>query len=350
LTELLKMREALAFLGILAVSVSLWFLRGDSDNKLIESKDATIQSLLNAVQSKEDIQSKNNVLIDSRDATIKLLQDNLQTKADALGKDQALIDSQNAMIKSLQETVQSNDAVISKDNDLISSYQNPPLSSKNDQERDDLKIYPADNGFDAQDLGSGFSAYQVFGPVKNPSNNKLPDRIPNHTPWKFGGGNSGIAANGCAYYVNGATNLDSDGSTSTNGQAGCLEYADSSISQTIKLPAGTFTVTFDYEGRRNYSSNKIAVSIDGTVLFRGAPNDCDHFKRITTDSITLTAAGKHELMFRALGGIGDNSAYPCTFIDNIYLNVVSSQAPTSPPVNPIIEMDDAGPRKGRTHL
>ncbi len=345
------MREALAFLGILTIAVSLWFLRGDSDNKLIESKDETIQSLQNAIQSKEDILSKNNALVDSRDATIKLLQDKLQAKADVFDKDQTLIDSQNAMIKSLQETVQSNNTIISKDNDLISSYQNQaPLSSKNDQEKDDLRIYPRDNGFDAQDLGSGFSAYQIFGPVKNPNNNKFPDRIPNHTPWKFGNGNSGIAANGCAYYVNGATNLDSDGSKSTNGQAGCLEYADSSISQTIKLPAGTFTVTFDYEARQNYNSNQIAVSIDGTVLFKGAPNDCDHFKRITTASITLTAAGKHELMFRALGGIGSNSDYPCTFIDNIYLNVVSSQTPPSPPVNPIMEMDDAGPRKSSTHL
>jgi hypothetical protein len=332
--DFIKMKEALAFIGILALAVSLWFLKEHSDKKIIDSKNETIKSFQETVQSKDDIIVKNNALLDLKNEMIKSLQDTVQSKEDTIVKNNALIDSGNSTIKSLKDTIQTKEDIISKDSVIISAYQEQLAgfikrddeNKDNENERENEKVYPDDNGFDAQDLGSGFNAFQVFGPIKNPHNLKFPDKIPNHTPWKFGGGNSGIAANGSALFLTGATNLDSNGATSTSGQAGFLEFSGSSISQSVTLPAGTYTVTFDYEGRRDYApANQIAVSIDGTVLFKGSPTNCDKFERVTTNSIFLATSGKHELMFRGLGGIGDVSGFHTTFIDNISLNVVGSR-------------------------
>jgi hypothetical protein len=337
------MKEALAFIGVLALAASLWFAKGYSDEKIFKAKDESIQSLQKVTQLKEDILSKNEALIDSKDVAIKLLQDHLSVQEDIFAKGKVLIDSQSVTIKSLQNAIKSNEETISKDNDLIASCQKSvaEFSRENDlrQKNAGVRIYPADNGFEAQDLGSEFFSYQVFGPCKNPNNVPLPDKLPNRTPWKFGDGNSGVAANGSGYGVTGATNLDSDGSTSKSGQAGSLEYAGSFISQVIKLPAGTFTVTFAYESRVNYGPNQITVSIDGTELFKGTPDDSPHFKQITTNSITFAAPGKHKLMFRGLGG---SSQYPCTFIDDIYLNVVGSQGAPSSPQNVDVGTDGDG--------
>jgi hypothetical protein len=270
----LNVKETLAFIGILALAVSLWFLRGQSDSEVVKSKNETVQALQGTIQSKEDIIAKDNALI-------------------AFYQGQA--------------------GVLSKGNDGGEVVESE-------------KVYPDDDGFDAQDLGSGFSAYQVFGPIKNPNNNKFPDKIPNHTPWKFGDGNSGIAANHSGLYVSNATNRDHNGATSTNGQAGFLEYKGSSISQLVELPEGTYSVTFDYEARRDYTpANQIAVSIDGTVLFIGAPTDYNNFKQITTRPIILKTPGLHELKFLALGSVDNISAYPCTFIDNVSLNHIVSR-------------------------
>jgi hypothetical protein len=356
--DFLKMKEALAFLGVLALAVSLWFLKEHIDTKLVDSKNETIKSLQDTVQANEDVIAKNNALLDSGNSMIKLLQESLQAKEDVLEKNKTEIDSQGKTIKSLQDGIRSKDETITRNNAVISVYQSQlaDLSKKEDEDKnkDDggEKIYPADNSFNAQDLGTGFFAYQVFGPIKNPHGVKFPDKIPNHTPWKFGDGNSGIAANGSGLFVTGAKNFDSDGSSSTNGQAAFLEFAGSSISQSVKLPLGTYSVTFDYEGRQDYApANQIAVSFDGTDVFKGTPTDCDHFDRVTTETFTVTKPGKHELMFRGLGAIGDVSGFHTTFIDNIRFNVIKTQAPTpQPPIIPDVEMDDSGPLKTPTHL
>ena len=47
----------------------------------------------------------------------------------------------------------------------------------------DTVIYPKDNGFDTQDLGSGFYAYQIFSaPVLDARGIPGPDPLPNRTP------------------------------------------------------------------------------------------------------------------------------------------------------------------------
>jgi len=338
------MKETLTFIGIITfaialwfITVSLWFLRGQNDKKLIDSNNQTISSLQDTIKSKDDLIAKNKAVIDGGNATLKSLQDTVQAKDDTIAKDKALLEAKDESIKSLQGDMQTKDDTIAKDKinldardevirtlkENIAAQQaqgtQAPQENVANGNGDVVleKIYPGDNGFDAQDMGTGL---QVFGPIKNPNNVPMPDKVPNHTPWKFGDGNSGIAANGSGYYVSNATNGDSDGKTSTSGQAGSLEYKGSSISQSIALPAGTFTVTFDFESRRDYAPNEIEVSIDGTALFQGSPTDTNNFKKVTTRSITLTSKGKHELMFRALGSAGDVSPYPCTFIDNVYLN------------------------------
>ncbi len=332
------MKEALAAIGILALAVSLWFVKGYSDERVFDSKNETIESLKSTAQSKEDNLLKSNALLDSKDATINLLRESLEAKEDILKKNTGLIDSENATIKSLQEALQSNEATIAKDNDLIASYQQQPQvvqpqpAPKEEIDVVDTgeKIYPEDNGFEAQNLGSGFSAYQVFGPIKNPHHVPFPDKIPNRTPWKFGSGNSGIAANGSGLFLSGATNFDSDGVTSENGQAGFLEFAGSSISQSVELPSGTYSVTFDYEGRQNYSpANRISVTVDGTELFKGAPTACDHFEQVTTGTFKITKSGKHQLMFRGLGAVGDVSGFHTTFIDNVCFNIVKTYPPVT---------------------
>jgi hypothetical protein len=209
---------------------------------------------------------------------------------------------------------------------MISVYQdqlaelNKKSSPDQGEDKDGQNVYPEDNGFEAQDMGSGFFSYKYFGKsVRNPNNVPLPPSISNRTPWTFSG-NAGVAANNCGFYVHNATNLDGDGTTSTNGQAGFLQFKGSSISQSVTLPAGTYTVTFDYEARRDYAANKITASIDGTELFKGTPTDCTNFVRVVTSPIDLTTSGKHLLAFCGLGGKGDVDGD--TFIDNISINLV----------------------------
>ena len=337
--KLANLTPVLAIVACFILAACLWLIQKNADGKIVEMKDEAIKSLQESAQSKDEQIAKNKTALETQDSEIQSLKDSLQSKQDILTKNDALLASKNETIKSLQDSIQSKDDAIAKDNDIIASYEqqiadltrrrpfipnNTVLVGPVHQDNDDTgeKIYPADNGFDAQDLGTGYNAFQVFGPLYNPNNNSYLPRIPNHTPWKFGPGNSGIAANGSGYLLSGATNGDSDGKKSTTGQAGILEYEGSSISQMVSLPAGTFSVTFDYEGRPQYTPNRIAVFIDDRILFKGMPSNSSNFEQVTTNSVTLDESRKHELKFLALGGSGDDSPYPATFIDNIRINVL----------------------------
>jgi len=63
------MKEALAAIGILALAVSLWFVKGYSDEKIVDSKNETIESLKSTTQSNRDNAEKSNTLLDSKDAS-----------------------------------------------------------------------------------------------------------------------------------------------------------------------------------------------------------------------------------------------------------------------------------------
>jgi hypothetical protein len=199
----------------------------------------------------------------------------------------------------------------------------------------DTVIYPKDNGFDAQDLGSGFYAYQIFSlPLLDSRGIPGPDPLPNHTPWTFAFlgapspsiGSSGIAANGSGFYVSNASNGDSDGAKSTCGQAAYLQGRGCSISQTVPLLPGEYYVTFDFEARRDYApANEIAVYIDSTLLFQGAPDDTEKFHPVETQTILLKDSEQHVLTFFGLGVKDDLYGDHTTFIDNVAIHRVELQ-------------------------
>jgi hypothetical protein len=316
------------------------------DKALLDEGNTKIKNLQDTVKANADTIGKDQADLAAKDDTISSLKNNIQAKDDALAKDQTNLASMDAAIKSLQQTIASYEA------------QMKAVAEENDAKADEgailEKIYPKDNGFDSEDLGTGFNALQVFGPVNNPTQVPIPNKIPNRTPWKFGAGNSGIAANGSGFYVTGATNGDSDGATSSAGQAGYLQFKGSSISQSVALPAGTFTVSFDFEGRRDYEpANEIEVSLNGTVLFQGTPTACNNFKRVTSHWINLAKAGKYELMFRGLGANGVDPGDHTTFIDNVVINRIdpksvgpgkaatTSEPPQPSPKSPIPDIVEA---------
>src|SRR5262249_29992930 len=74
-------------------------------------------------------------------------------------------------------------------------------------------IYPANNGFEVPNLGAGISAYGYGSPEAAAAG--LP-ALPPGSGWTFTG-TAGIAANGSNFNVNGASNGNSDGTTSTSG-------------------------------------------------------------------------------------------------------------------------------------
>jgi hypothetical protein len=331
-----------ALVVIAVLATSLWFIRAQSGD-LIRSKDAAVSALQSNLDSTEGDLAKNKALLDTQAATIKTLNETLQSKEDIIAKNNDLLQADDGTIKGLHDTIDSQQQVIARDNDILYSFRHPVVApqpptigprtsepknkiadgSTDNMEPGGKKIYPADNGFDAQDLGAGFNSFQVFGPLYNPNGNSYLPRIPNHTPWKFGSGNSGIAANGSGYFVTGATNQDSDGKTSTSGQAGSLEYEGSSISQDVILPAGTYSFMFDFEGRPQYTPNRVAVFVDDTMVFDGTPTSTQNFQKVSSNAITFKEPGKHELRFLALGGVDENSPYPATFIDNICFNALT---------------------------
>jgi predicted nucleic acid-binding Zn ribbon protein len=349
------MRTVLAFVGAAAVAVLFWLLRGSSDATILAAKDAQIAAMQETVRVKDHLASAQSGTLDARNTSIKEFEAKLKSAEDQLAKDQAQLDAgkaelqrvktadetiinslkgdNNADIQALKEQIEEKDQQIAQLNEklvqTIAEYEGKLSAIRNqvasESTDDDTKIYPLDDGFEQQDLGAGMFAYQVFSQLNNPTNAPQPQAIPNHTPWTFGGtGNSGISANG-AFYVSNARNSDHDGKTSQTGQVAFLQFKGSWFSQKIKLPAGTFSISFDFESRRDYEpANGIAVSLDGTDLFVGAPTDTNNFAHVTSNTITLKTSKECELKFRGLGALNDPGGDHTTFIDNVCINVVGT--------------------------
>ena len=97
-------------------------------------------------------------------------------------------------------------------------------------------LFPADNGFEVPDQGTDFTLR------------------PLGASWSFLG-STGIAANGSAFNVSNAPNGNSDGTTSSNGQAAFFQAGDGtlaagSFSQSISgFQGGTASVSFLLESR-----------------------------------------------------------------------------------------------------
>ncbi len=348
------MKQLFPLILAVAVGALAWCLRGRSDATILEAKSAANTALLDIVHGKDKQLSQDDGLIGTRDESIKALQEKIKSDEDLLAKNKAQLDADKAaydvlknsdqtlmnsmkgdsqaQIDTLKSQIQDKDGQMAQLNERLaqtianyehqlSAWRTSAVAATDDSD----KIYPKDNGFEAHDMGSGFNAYQVFGPVTNPLKAPLPDSVPNRSPWSFGGGNAGIAANGCGMLIANAKNGDSDGKTSQSGQAAFLQFKGGWFSQKIRLTAGTYRVSFDYEARQDYGeANGIAVSLDGTDLFVGAPNDPNNFVRVTTDTLTLTKATMCELKFRGLGALTDPTGDHTTFIDNICINIVGS--------------------------
>ena len=169
-------------------------------------------------------------------------------------------------------------------------------------------INPLNDGFEEANLGNSFWAFQYSPPS---------------TSWTYhnGVGGAGIAANGSAFGVTGATNGNYNGATSTVGQAAFLQMGDgtlgqngSYISQMISLAAGSYNLNFSMEGRLNHGANGVNVFVNGVqiggTLF---PANLGSFNDVSLNLGNL-AAGSYAIAF---AGQGANGRDVTTFIDNI---------------------------------
>jgi hypothetical protein len=181
-------------------------------------------------------------------------------------------------------------------------------------------IYPFNNGFEAPNLGAGPLAYGygspdaggVFGPA-----------LPSGSGWNFRG-TAGIAANGSNFVVQGATNGNHDGTTSTSGQAAFIQgyatapYPVNSVSQTFGgFVDGFASVTFSLEQRYGGGGNNpINVRLDDQDLGTYLASSSSSFNTITTPFVAVTA-GSHTLSFIGTNNTGGDNTQ---FIDDVSVN------------------------------
>jgi hypothetical protein len=179
-------------------------------------------------------------------------------------------------------------------------------------------IYPANNGFEVPDLGAGGSAYGYGSPEAVAAG--LP-ALPPGSGWTFTG-TAGIAANGSNFGVNGASNGNSDGTTSTSGQAAFIQgyafapfnFPVNSMSQTFGgFNSGFAAVTFSLEQRPGLGDNPIDVQLDGQDLGAYLASSSSSFETFTTPAIPVTA-GNHTLSFISTNNSGGDNTQ---FIDNV---------------------------------
>lgn len=128
--------------------------------------------------------------------------------------------------------------------------------------------------------------------------------------WTYGG-NGGVAGNNSGFNVVGAS----------GNQAGFVQGAGASISQTFDFTKSYLSISFLAEGRQGYGANTIQVTLDGKALnLNGASSFVDNittsFTQYQTDLIAMTA-GNHVLAFT-----GSNPNDVTTFIDNVQINAV----------------------------
>jgi virginiamycin B lyase len=120
---------------------------------------------------------------------------------------------------------------------------------------------------------------------------------------------SGLAADGSAF-----TNGNPD---SPEGQQVAFIQGLGSFSQSVVLPGGTYSLSFEAAQRGNYqaSSQSFDVLLDGTVVGSFGPSGTT-YAEYTTSTFTVTG-GSHTITFLGLNpNGGDNTA----FVDNVQLN------------------------------
>lgn len=135
---------------------------------------------------------------------------------------------------------------------------------------------------------------------------------PTGSSWTWSALSAGIQGNGSYWAAPSAP----DGT-----QAAYIQGANSnlgSVSQSITLPAGTYTLSF-YGAQRGIdggATQPIAVTVDGLAIGGPyTPASTTAFNLITTPSFTVNA-GSHTIMFAATNGSGNST----TFIDLVTIN------------------------------
>jgi O-glycosyl hydrolase len=153
----------------------------------------------------------------------------------------------------------------------------------------------SDGGFELPQVGAATYAAFAFDPAGD--------------GWTFQG-RAGVTGNGSGF-----TALNPNAPEGS--QVAFLQMADSSISQTVSLAAGTYTVSFSAAQRVQWQTGRqdFAVSVDGVSVGTFTPPSDGIYNAYTTGAITL-ATGAHTITFTGLDTMGgDNTA----FIDNVRL-------------------------------
>jgi hypothetical protein len=180
-------------------------------------------------------------------------------------------------------------------------------------------IYPGNNGFESPDLGSGAGAY-AYAPTGT------------GVDWTFTGG-AGIAGNNSAFDVFNATQGQaSDSAVSTTGQAAFLQGIGS-ISQSVYLSGGVYSLTFDAVGRGGgvfaFGTNEITVSLGSDLLFDATPAQ-GAMQTETTSQTGYYSPGYYTLTFNGVTvNTGPNLGDHTSFIDNVQINVVATPEPST---------------------
>ncbi len=151
----------------------------------------------------------------------------------------------------------------------------------------------ADGGFETPNVGSGGSAYRY-----NPTG----------SAWTFTG-TSGLTGNNSGF--------TSGNPNAPQGSQAAFVQMTGSVSQTLNLAAGTYTVSFSAAQRANYQNSfqTVRVLIDGVAVGTITPSGTS-YATYSTGAFTV-AAGSHTLTFV---GLNPNGGDNTVFLDQVVIN------------------------------
>src|SRR5262249_34680220 len=131
---------------------------------------------------------------------------------------------------------------------------------------------------------------------------------PTGTPWTFSAGGAGVSGNGSGF--------TSGNPNAPQGTQVAFLQGTGSLSQSIVIPTGTYTISFQLAQRGNLGvqDQSIEAFVDGNSVGTFTPIGYI-YSSFTTSSFAVTA-GAHTITFAGLNGAGDNTA----FIDQIIIN------------------------------
>ena len=153
----------------------------------------------------------------------------------------------------------------------------------------------ADGGFELPQVGAATYAAFAFDPSGD--------------GWTFQG-RAGVTGNGSGF-----TALNPNAPEGL--QVAFLQMAGSSVSQTVSLAAGTYTLSFSAAQRVQWQTGRqdFAVSVDGVSIGTFIPPSDGNYNAYTTGAFAL-ATGSHTITLTGLDTLGGDNT---VFIDNVRL-------------------------------